>query len=164
MSRRVIWQQCYDHSWSVHIPWPVNKDVSWSVHACLALIEDSGSFILEASINGLTKDINLANVCVPIPVGPISVQVCIANLALSGGNVAFDLVVKACIDVSVGPIHLNQCVNLVSQHIAVHLLAAADHPAFGIEGTPKVPVYAYVTVPLDEKQIAHALSQPGTPK
>lgn len=161
MSRRIIWQQCYDHSWSIHIPWPINKDVSWNVHACLALIEDGGSFILEASVNGLTKDINLANVCVPIPVGPITVQVCIANLALSGGNVAFDLVVKACIDVTVGPIHLDQCVTLVSQHISVHLLTASDHPAFAILETQKSPVYAYITAPLDDSQIAHALSKPG---
>jgi hypothetical protein len=160
MSRRVIWQQCYDHTWSIHIPWPVNKDISWTLHACLALIEDIGSFVLEASVNGLTKDINLANVCVPIPVGPISVEICIANLTLSGGNVAFDLVVKACIDVSVGPIHLSQCVILVSQHIAVHLLATGDHRAFGILESPGVSVYAYFSSPLDGKQIEFALSQP----
>ncbi len=161
MSRRVIWQQCYDHSWSIHIPWPVNKDYSWSVHACVALIEDNGSFILELSVNGLTKDVNLANVCVPIPAGPISVQVCIANLAVGGGGVAFDLVVKACIDVTVGPIHLDQCVTLVSQHIAVHLLAETHFADFGILAKQKVPVYAYFTHPLSEKEAANALSQPS---
>jgi hypothetical protein len=160
MSRRVIWQQCYDHNWTIHIPWPVNKDYGWSVHACVAVIEDGGAFILELSVNGQTKDINLANVCVPIPVGPITVQACIANLNLGGGNVAFDLVVKACIDVTVGPIHLNQCVNLVSQHISIHLLAEDHHAAFGIEATSKVPLYAYITTPLTEKEIATTLSQP----
>jgi len=159
MSRRVIWQQCYDHSWKIHVPWPINKDYGWSVHACVSVIEDSGNFILEISVNGVTKDINLANMCVPIPVGPISVQVCVANLSLVGGNVAFDLVVKACIGVSVGPIHLNECVNLVTQHISIHVLAAEHHAAFGIVDHPAVPLYAYTTKALTDGEIANALSQ-----
>jgi hypothetical protein len=160
MSRRVIWQQCYDHAWNIHVPWPVNRDYGWSVHACVALIEDGGTFLLELSVNGQTKDINLANVCVPIPVGPISVQVCVANLALAGGNVAFDLVVKACIDVSVFGIPLKQCVTLVTQHISIHLLTAANVTALALDSVPTVPVYAYVVTPLSDNEVSNALAQP----
>ena len=161
MAGRIIWQQSYNHKWCVHIPWPVNKDVCLTLDVGIALIEDNGSFVLEVKANGLTKDINLANVCVPIPVGPFSVQVCIANLALTGGNVAFDLVVKACVDANIGPIHVNQCVNLVSQHIAVHLLAKTHLLAFGITEESTEGVYAYTLNELSEDAISKALLQPA---
>ena len=162
MSRRVIWQQCYDHTFGpVHIPWPINRDYSWTLHACVSLIEDGGAFLLEVSVNGITKDINLANVCVPIPVGPISLQICIANLQVAGGNVAFDLVGKACIDVSIGPIHVNQCVTLISQHISVHLLTQQHFAAFALPDRSDVPLYAYVVTPLSDKDITNALAQPA---
>ena len=103
-----IWEQCYDHQWCVHIPLDGNR--CFGIHACVRVVEDSGSFFLELQLNGVVKRINLANVCVDLPVSIFDLKVCIANLFIGGIHtlIQFDISLDGCIKVDVGPIHLEE--------------------------------------------------------
>jgi hypothetical protein len=120
------WEQCWDPRICADIPFDGTKCIGF--HACVRIIEDKGSFYIEAEVNGQAARYEIANACIPtFSVGIGHLDVCLSNVTIVDGQLkSIDLTVKACVGGDIGPIHLGQCWDLFNQHIQFSVITAAD--------------------------------------
>lgn len=119
----IVWQQCYDHRWCVHLPHPINSDRCVSIHACLRFISENGLFI-ELELNGITRRWPLSDETIKLPVGPFQLEVMVANLLVSPvhHDVSLDFSVDACVDTSIAGIPIKECAHIYGAHVMIHRL------------------------------------------
>src|SRR5580698_7991158 len=107
-----IWEQCRDPKACVHIPF--NGDKCLGAHVCVRIVEDSGSFYIEAEIDGHSVRYALADACIPtLSVGIATLEVCVTDLDVSSGTLnSLTLTVKGCVGGDIGGIHIGNCWDL----------------------------------------------------
>ncbi len=121
-----IWQQCWTPQICINIPFDGRKCLSAKI--CVAIIEENGTFYIQASIDSASAKYALANACIPVySIGIASLEVCVTNLDISNGNLnSLTLSVKGCIGGTIAGIHLQQCWDLFNQTIKFHSFTSDD--------------------------------------
>jgi hypothetical protein len=129
------WEKCWDPQACVHIPFDGDKCIG--AHACVRIIEDGGTFFIEAELNGNTVRYALADACIPaLSIGIATLEVCVTNLNVQNNQLkSLRLQVKGCVGADIGPIHIGQCWDLFGQDIVFsHLSGSQLFGLLGVDG------------------------------
>ncbi|MBF0033202.1 hypothetical protein [Citrobacter freundii] len=120
------WEQCWDPKVCIDIPFDGTQCIG--AHICVRIIEDSGTFFIEAEINGSAVRYALADACIPaLSVGIVSLEICVTGLNIVDNSLkSLHLEVKGCLGADIGPIHLGKCWTLYGQDIIFNILTEAQ--------------------------------------